>query len=357
VSDRPTWARWVTRISLAIAVAALVWTIRDIGLRTLGDYLRRIGWWWIAIVVFELACTLLDATAMRAFMSPDRVKLRQALLAQVSGRAINAVTPSGGLGEVVKISVLTEYISQARAVGTILLYNIASFAIELAIIATAATLLVVTTPLPPHTRWLMIASAVVCVSIGTVLVLLVRNGASSSIIRLGVKLRLVSPARFARWETKLAAIDDKLRFAKDARKRDRWVGLVAMTGSRLTSMTLSVTLLYALGQPITAPFIFAYTVGSFGIYFLSQLVPFGVGISEGGYYELFRALGWNPARGVTLVIARRVALVMYATIGLVLLALNETVKRAKREAVPQRAAVDEDSAPGALVPLVPTADE
>jgi len=55
VSERPTWARWVTRISLAVAIAALVWTIRDIGLRTLGDYLHRIGWWWIAILVFE--CT------------------------------------------------------------------------------------------------------------------------------------------------------------------------------------------------------------------------------------------------------------------------------------------------------------
>src|ERR1051325_6625531 len=45
--SRPTWARWVTRISLILALVALVFTIRDIGLRTIATYFRRIGWWWI----------------------------------------------------------------------------------------------------------------------------------------------------------------------------------------------------------------------------------------------------------------------------------------------------------------------
>ncbi len=62
---------------------------------------------------------------------------------------------------------------------------------------------------------------------------------------------------------------------------------------------------------------------------LSSLVPMGVGVSEGGYYKLFKALGENPARGVTLVLARRVTLIMYAAIGVVLVTANETVKRAR----------------------------
>ena len=41
--SRPTWARWVTRISLVLGIAALVLTIRDTGLVQIGTYFKRIG--------------------------------------------------------------------------------------------------------------------------------------------------------------------------------------------------------------------------------------------------------------------------------------------------------------------------
>jgi hypothetical protein len=96
-------------------------------------------------------------------------------------------------------------------------------------------------------------------------------------------------------------------------------------------------ILHAVGEAITPGFVAAFTVGGFIIYIASSLVPMGVGISEGGNYALFRALGENPARGVTLVLARRVTLIMYAAIGLVLVTASETVQRA-RERQAERAA-------------------
>jgi len=128
------------------------------------------------------------------------------------------------------------------------------------------------------------------------------------------------------------------------------VGIAAVILSRLTSMSLSLLILHAVGEQITVGFVAAYTVGGFVIYMMSTLVPMGLGISEGGNYWLFRALGENPARGVTLVVARRVTLVLYAGIGLVLVAVSETVARA-REGVP--ATANDAQAPGS-VPL-PTA--
>jgi hypothetical protein len=117
------------------------------------------------------------------------------------------------------------------------------------------------------------------------------------------------------------------------------VGIVAVILSRATSMTLSLIILHAVGESITVAFVAAYTIGGFVIYMLSSLVPMGLGISEGGNWWLFRALGENPARGVTLVVARRVTLVMYAAIGLVLVAASETVRRARdgQQAVPATA--------------------
>ncbi|MEO8554513.1 MAG: lysylphosphatidylglycerol synthase domain-containing protein, partial [Kofleriaceae bacterium] len=138
--SRPTWARWVTRISLVIALVALVLTIRNTGLAAIGTYFRKIGWWWFAVIALEVVITSLDAIAIRAFMSPEqhKVRFRSALLSQLAGRSVNAVTPTGNLGEAVKVSVLTEHVSQSRAVATILLYNVVSFTVELATVAIAA---------------------------------------------------------------------------------------------------------------------------------------------------------------------------------------------------------------------------
>src|ERR1051326_5571155 len=168
--SRPTWARWVTRISLGVGIIALVLTIRDTGLVAIGNYFKRIGWGWFAVVIFEIAITTMDATAIRAFLSPesDKVRLRSALLSQLAGRAVNAVTPSGNLGEAVKVSVLTEDVSQSRAVATILLYNVVSFTVEFGFVAVAAPFAAVLVPMHAWTRWtlLVIGAASLVISLG-----------------------------------------------------------------------------------------------------------------------------------------------------------------------------------------------
>ena len=349
--SRPTWARWVTRISLILGLVALVFTIRNTGLRTIAEYFRRIGWWWIAVVILEVVITSLDAVAIRAFLSPEqiKVKLRSAVLSQLAGRAVNAVTPSGNLGEAVKVSVLVDHVSQSRAVSTILLYNVVSFSVELMIVAVAAPIMVMLVRMPPSLRGGMILTGVICLAIATVLYALVRRGVLESVARALTRIwvpglarlrgwiwksaapshYLLSQPRYERWQDRLRAVDSKMRLSSGARTRDRWLGIAAVTASRLTSMSLSLMILHAVGESITLGFVAAYTVGGFVIYMISSLVPMGVGISELGNYGLFRALGENPARGVTLVLARRVTLIVYAAIGLGLVTASETVQRAR----------------------------
>lgn len=368
MTSRPTWARWVTRVSLVVGLAALVWTVHSTGLTAIGTYFRRIGWWWIAVALMEVSITSLDALAIRAFTSPeqDKIKLRHALLAQLAGRAVNAVTPSGNLGEAIKVSILTEHVSQSRAVSTILLYNVASFTVELAVVAAAAPIMAMLVPMSSGLRTGMIITGCVCFVLTIALYALVRRGMLGSVARLATRIRipglvtitrigrrlfrrkttgmpsgyLLSKARYERWHDRLHAVDDKVRLVSGARKRDRWLGISAVTASRLTSMTLSLVILHAIGESITPGFVAALTVGGFVIYMASTLVPMGLGISEGGNYWLFRALGGAPdaARGVALVYARRTTQIVYAAIGLVLVTANETVKRARDR---QKAAVAE----------------
>lgn len=329
--SRPAWARWVTRISLAIGLVALAFTVHSIGPRNIGRYFERIGWWWFAVVALEITITTLDAVAIRAFLSPESglVRLRHALLSQLAGRAVNAVTPSGNLGEAVKVSVLTEYVSQSRAVATILLYNVISFAIELWMVAVAAIVLVLFVPMDARLTGVMVATFVICALLALGMLALARRGLLGSLVGAIRRVRLISAARHERWLAKLAPVDDKMKLVEGGRARDRMIGIAAVVVSRMTSMTLSYLVFYAVGGRITLSFVAATTVGGFVIYILSTLVPMGVGISEGGYWGMFRAIGENPARGVTMVIARRVTLVVYAAIGLVLMTASETVRRAR----------------------------
>ena len=237
---RPTWARWVTRISLILAVIALVFTIRDIGVRTIGTYFRRIGWWWIAVVLFEVAITTLDAVAIRAFLSPEqgKVRLRSTVLSQLAGRAVNAVTPSANLGEAVKVSVLVDYVSQSRAVSTILLYNIVSFSVELMIVAVAAPIMVLLVPMPFELRWLMLGTCVVCFVGAMLLYLWVRRGMVDGLARLATRIvipglatvrrwiwkapapsrTLLTQARYERWQDRLRMVDDQMHLSSGARR-------------------------------------------------------------------------------------------------------------------------------------------
>lgn len=326
---RPPWAKWVTRISLVLGLVALIYTIEDLGPRTFGHYFRMIGGWWVAVLVFEVAITSLDALAIRAFASPDTIGWRGALLAQLAGRSVNAVTPSGNLGEPVKISVLTDEVDNSRAVSTILLYNIVGFAVELWQVALAAPIMALLVPMPESLRIMFVTAGIVSLVLAVLVYLLVRRGVLASIAGLAVRLHLLSKARHARWSVQLSSIDDKLRLVAGARRRDRIVGIAAVVMSRAMSLAESLVLLHATGLGMSLEFVAAYTVGGFVIYMLSSLVPMGLGIAEAGYYGLFAELGYKPALGVMIVLARRVVLIAYAALGLFLVMANETVRRAR----------------------------
>jgi len=354
--SRPLWARLVTRLSFVFAGFALVYTVLNFpgGPERIPHYFKRIGWFWGVVLAMEAFGTFLDAVAIRAFASPEqhKLKLRHTLLAQLSGRAVNVVTPTGNLGEVVKMSVLTEYVSQSRAVSTILLYNIVRFIIELGFVALAAPFCALLLPMSDGVRLLVLALGGGCLVISIGCYVLVRKGMLASVVGGLVKIRIISKARYAKWEGKLRDVDDKLKLVSGARARDRWLGIVCVTLSQLTSMALSLSILVAVGETLTLGFVGAYVVGGFVIYNVAVLVPMGLGLSEGGWFSLLRVMGEGPARiaaGMTMVYARRVTLVMYAAIGLVLVTASATVKRAKER---QREAAAREASPAKSSPSI-----
>lgn len=317
---------------MVLGLAALAITVHRLGGHTIVHQFRMIGWWWLLVIGFEMTITGLDALAIRSFASPDRVSMRTALLAQLAGRSINVVTPGASLGEAVKVSVLTDALDGARAVAAILLYNIVGFVVELLLVALAAPFMALLVPMREGARVSFLVAGAVALVVSLGLYFLVRRGMLASVVKLGVRLRLVSQTRFDRWQTKLASVDDKLRLTAGARRRDRIVGIGAVVVSRTLSTALSLVLMVAIGEHVGIAFVAAYVVGGFVIYIASNLVPMGVGVSEGGYYGLFTAMHAHPVLGVVLVLSRRCVLVVYAAVGFLLVLVSETVRRARTPA-------------------------
>lgn len=329
---KSNWAHVFTIGALVIGLAALAWTIYSVGIHELWHDLTKIGWWFLAIMGLEMIISSLDAAAMYHFLSPDRhlIPYRRALLAQVSGRAVNVVVPSGNVGEVVKVSVLVEGgIPDARAVAGIVVYNLAGLLAELAMVAVGAPMMALVVPMGWGLRAVLFGAAGFSVVLAIALFVLVQKGMLVTFARAFRRIRIISQARFERWTEKLGAIDAKIRIEPGPQLRDRWIGIGIVFLSRTTSWSLTAVLLHAVGQPITFGYYAAITVGGFAVYLIATLVPFGLGISEGGNAALFKALGIDPTIGVATALAKRVRDIAYATIGLVLLLVSETVQDAR----------------------------
>jgi hypothetical protein len=357
---RPLWARLVTRLAFVFACGAFVYMIVAFpgGPERIPELFAKLGWFWFGVVGLEAFGTFLDAIAIQKFASPENkdLKIRHTALAQLSGRAINIVTPSGNLGEVVKMSVLTEYVSQSRAVSTILLYNIVRFIIELAIVAIAAPFCALLIPMPDELMWLILVGGGVCLVLSVGIFILVKRGMLTTVAKILLKIRIIKKARYEKWEANLRAVDDKLRLLGGAPRRDRVIGIAACVLSLFASMSLSLSILVVLGESLSAGFIGAYVVGGFVIYNISVFVPMGIGLTEGGWYTLLRMMGESEARvaaGLMMVLTRRTTLVLYAGVGLFMIAASSTVKRAReRQAERAKKPADdtkpaEESAPAA----------
>ncbi len=355
-TDGPGWAHWVTYGALTVAFVALTWTIYSVGPAVLLMRLKMLGPWLLLVVAIEIAVTSCDAAAIHAFLRPEHRKVGylRVVMAQIAGRAVNVVTPLGSLGEVVKMTMLVERVPQARAVSAVLLYNLVGLEMSFLLVAVGAPLTAFLVDLPAAMRVGLAIFGALAASGAALLPIVVMRGMLVKLVDFARKLRLLRRSQHARWSRKMAEVDAKLRDAGGARHRDRMIGFAFLLGSRSLNWCATGVLIHAAGGPVSLGFLAAVITAGQVITWIAGIVPLGLGLSEGGNYALFSALGVNPAIGVTMALGRRVTHIIYAAIGLVLVSVNQTVKDIRsahrasaRRTLPPTAPPTPAAAPGA----------
>lgn len=92
--------RRLNLIFLAIASIFFIWILHEVGWKTLGDYLWRVGWYWPALLLPYGLVNLLEAVSWKYLVLnlPPGISLNRLFWLRLGGEALNQLTPTASLG-------------------------------------------------------------------------------------------------------------------------------------------------------------------------------------------------------------------------------------------------------------------
>jgi uncharacterized protein (TIRG00374 family) len=286
------------------------------------------GWWFVAIGAIDLASVFCDAAGIYSFIRPKtEVGYLRVFAAQASGLAINRLTPGNSLGEPTKMTMLAGHVPESLAVAGVVMFNIAQYYIAFAaiVIGVPATLLML--DLPPRAEVAVWISTVVIVLIAVGAALVIKRGAVATLIASLARLRLISAARASRWTARIGEIDAQLKTLGDVRSSGTVRGVAFIFLSRCLNWAGTIAVLLACHIPLTAPLVIAMMSVGILLTWLSNVIPLGLGIADGGNYALYGLLGASPAAGLVFSMVNRVRTIVLAAMGLAVMAIASPLNR------------------------------
>ncbi len=325
---RPSgWVRLANLLLLAVGVAALVWMAREVGLHALVELLSSIRGWAIPLLLVSLAGAALDAGAIHIFMRPEQrmVSYWRVFAAQMSGQAINSVTPTGTLGEVVKATLLMGHAPKFRAVSSVVAFNLVNVVVS-ALFVLAGIVVALRLPnLDPAMEHAMSIGVIVLVALSIAVVALVRRGVARVGAGAARGLRFISEERRKQIAERLEAFDHQLRALGRGGPTSHRPGIVLVLASRVLGWVDLWLIMVALGHVEGLAFTVVAAAAGVVIGRLASVVPLGVGTSEGGQAGLFHLLGAGAELGLAMSLVRRIRTVMMAGLGLLVMLLVQLI--------------------------------
>jgi len=112
-------------VIFAIGAVAFGFVVAHLGWTAIRDVIVSTGLWFAVIAAIDLVSALCDAFAIHGFLRPKaRVSYWRVYAAQLSGMAINRLTPGNSLGEPVKVTMLVRTVPVDLAVSAVVMFNL-----------------------------------------------------------------------------------------------------------------------------------------------------------------------------------------------------------------------------------------
>jgi uncharacterized membrane protein YbhN (UPF0104 family) len=316
-------------VVLVGGVTALVVMMDRLGLDNARAVFEGVGGWFFLILALDLVGMALDAGAIHSFMRPEArmVSYWRVFAAQASGRAINIFVPGGVVGEATKVTMLVSHAPRDRVVSSIVLFNLATFYISVAIVLVGVPITLLFVDLPHQLEvvvWVGLAILVpVVVGIGVV----IHRGAIETVLGSVRILGIVSPERIARWKSKVGELDRHLKELHSDASPGTRAALILLGVSRVVAWTATTVVLASVGVRLHATLLVGVLSVGVLISWVSAIVPFGLGVADGSNFALFDALGASGANGVFVTLLNRARTLAIALIGLAIMAVAHVANR------------------------------
>ena len=303
-------------ILLAVLTATLGW-------RGVERAVVDTGPWFGIVALIDLAGACCDAASVRAFLSPRvQVPYRTVLAAQLSGMAVNRITPASTLGEPVKVTMLAHAATPNLAISAIVMFNLTTLYVAIATIVIGVPITIALLDVPHELAIAVWIATALLVALAVALAVIVRRGAVATLIGVLASAGAISAARAERWRAAVADIDARLReLGGDSRASGLRRGLIGVVASRVLNWAGTIALLYAAEIHVTPVLVVAMLSVGILVSWLSNIVPLGLGVSDGTNYALYGLLGASPGAGLVYAMVNRLRTLALAMIGLCVMAL------------------------------------
>ena len=314
---------------LAVGGGVLAWMLHRLGFENVRRVLAGVGAWFFLIVALDLLALACDAGAIHQFMRPEArmVAYWRVLCAQASGRAINILTPGGALGEATKITMLVAHVPRGRVVSSIVMFNLASFYLQVAIVIIGVPVTALLVDLPHDLKIIVWTGLGVLLAIVIALIVLIQRGALATLLESGKRVRVLPGERAERLKARILEVDRHIREVQSNPTAGTRIGLALVAAAKLFSWSATTVVLYLVGVHLG----FRLLVGVFSvgvlISWISAFIPFGLGIADGSNYALFNVLGAAGMHGVFFTLLGRARTLTMALLGLLVMAGAHTSNR------------------------------
>jgi len=326
---------WLQTLAFILGLVLLIYVINRVGVQPLFDALFRIGFGFFVILFLSGLRHFLRMIAMRAAVPPEhrRITFRQAFAARLGGEAISFLTFTGPLlGEATKVALLRKRVPLTYGVPALVVDNLLYNLSVVFFVLSGAVVMLLRYPLPPGVYLVLLIIAAVAASGILIAAIAAKRRVmllTWVIDRLG-ELRL-SPKVILKRRHHIYHLESKVY---DFYKHHPGAFFL-MIACNLLAHAASVVEVYLalklLGfQPQVAQ---AYIIESLTkvINFVFAFVPGTIGVYEGGTEVILqKGLGFTPAAGLALALVRKAAIVVWTSIGLLVLTWRTLPKAWRR---------------------------
>ncbi len=316
-------------IFLVLGFIFFAYLVADFGVAKIIINIQRTGWYFSGIIGTWLFVYLLNALAFRHMINVPSLSYRRVLSVTIAGYALNYMTPFFHLGgEPYRVLALKKEIGLAKSLSATLSYLMLHFLSSFLFwfIATISILLF----LPVSTTGYGVLAACLLVCVWAILMFIkgYKNGVISSLSKYIVKVPLFK--RFSdsveKKEDLLDEVNGNISDLILNRKKDFILSNVYELLSRFVATLEFYFILHAIGCTPTLLDSFLINAGASIISNLLFIVPFELGVKEGGLYVTLKLLHFVPGLGIYVGLINRLRELVWILVGLILIALMKEKK-------------------------------